>query len=491
MPGNVEQLAGMDAAFLYMETPTQHMHVCGTMILEPDLGDGDDTTAARRAAAEELTELILRRISELPAFRRRIVETPLGLSHPAWAEVPRFRARNHVRQVAVEPPGTAAQLEEVVGRIASRPLDRRRPLWELWVIHGLENGRIGIVLKVHHAVVDGIAALGVLERLFTTDPGTEPDEPKAKRPRPRPAPTPLDLLGSALETAAQAPGKIAHTLNRTGQALATLARDSVHLITTRERPAMWFTSPRTGFNGALTSDRAVAFGRVPLATVKRIKNGFGVTVNDVVMAACARSLGEYLRRHGDAPQRPLVASVPISEHGVEAPAAGINRASVMFIGLPVHTTDPEAIVQSIHEQSVGGKRVYAAFGPYMLAEWVDIAPPSLLTAAMGLYSRWKLAEYVPPVHSLVVSNVPGPPFPLYAGRARVVAAYPLGPILEGAAVNITVISYADAVDIGLITCPQAVPRPWEIARGFERAIEELAVAADTRAKPTALYGAQA
>ena len=484
----------MDAAFLYMETPTQHMHVCGTMILEPldaSADPGADTTAVRRAAAERLTDSILHRIAELPAFRRRIVATPLGLSHPAWVEVQRFRPRNHVRQAAVDEPGTPEQLAEVVGRIAAKPLDRRRPLWELWIIHGLEAGRIGVVLKVHHAMVDGIAALGVLGRLFTIDRDEEPVESSGKRHRSRPAPTPLDLAASVWDAAVAAPGKLASTLNRTAHALVSLARDSVHLITTRERPAMWFSSPRTVFNRALTAERTVAFGRVPLATVKRIKSVFGVTVNDVVLAGCAMSLGEYLREHGETPRRPLVASVPISEHGLAGPVASINRVSVMFIGLPVHLRNPEAVVRSIHEQSIGGKRVYESFGPYMLADWVDIAPPPLFAAAVGAYSRWKLADYLPPVHSLVISNVPGPPVPLYAGGARLVAAYPFGPILEGAVINISVMSYDGAVDIGLITCPRAVPRPAEIARGFERAIDELAVAAEARAKESALYDLQA
>jgi diacylglycerol O-acyltransferase len=490
--GKVEQLAGMDAAFLYMETPTQHMHVCGTMILEPiDLPEDTttDTTAVRRAAAERLTDLIVHRIAELPAFRRRIVETPFNLSHPAWVEVPRFRPKNHVRQVTLDAPGTSEQLAEVVGRIAGRRLDRRRPLWELWIVHGLEAGRIGVVLKVHHAVVDGIAALAVLGRLFTTEPG-EAAAGSAKRHRPQPEPTSLDLAEAVWNAATRAPGKIAHTLNRTAHALVALAGDSVRLVTTRERPAMWFSSPRTVFNRALTAERAVAFGRVPLSMVKEIKNAFGVTVNDVVLAACARALGYYLRAHGETPERPLVASVPISEHGMGGPVNSINRASVMFIGLPVQLDDPAAIMRSIQEQSIGGKRVYETFGPYMLAEWVDIAPPPLFAAAMGAYSRWKLAEHLPPVHSLVISNVAGPPVPLYAGGARLIAAYPFGPILEGAAVNISVMSYAGAIDIGLITCPRAVPRPAEVARGFERAVDELAAAADRRAKRTALYGAQ-
>jgi WS/DGAT/MGAT family acyltransferase len=244
---------------------------------------------------------------------------------------------------------------------------------------------------------------------------------------------------------------------------------------------MLFSSPRTSFNHALTPKRAVGFGRVPLATVKKIKNAFGVTVNDVVLAACARALGEYLRAHGETPRRPIVATVPVSEHaGESAPMRG-NRVSAMFIGLPVHLDDLALVVHSIHEQSIGAKKVYAAFGPSMLAAWADLMPPRLFAAAMARYSRWRLAEYVPPAHSVVISNVPGPPMPLFAGDARLVAAYPLGPVLEGAAVNISVMSYLDAVDIGLITCARAVPRPSEIARGFERAVEELAAAAKTQA----------
>jgi len=230
---------------------------------------------------------------------------------------------------------------------------------------------------------------------------------------------------------------------------------------------------------------------VPLATVKHVKNAFGVTVNDVVLAACARALGQYLREHGETPRRPLVATVPVSEHGAGGGVTSANRVSAMFIGLPVHVDDLETVVRSIHEQSIGAKKVYASFGPYLLAEWVDMAPPPLFSAAVGLYSRWQLAEYLPPAHSIVISNVAGSPVPLYASGARLIAAYPLGPVLEGAAVNISVMSYDGALDVGLITCPRAVPHPSEIARGFERATDELAAAAGVRAKATALYSLRA
>jgi diacylglycerol O-acyltransferase len=467
----IERLPGIDAAFLYMETPTQHMHVCGTMILEPARGGVEDPPSDPRATADCLAELIARRISAIPEFRRRIVDAPFGISHPAYFEAVSFHARDHVSLMTVAAPGGPDQLAEVVGRIAAKPLERGRPLWELCVIDGLERGQLGVVLKVHHALVDGVAALGVIGQIFADDTGGESVMPL--KARPPGTPNVFELTASMIGAVAKVPSKVVSTIRHSGSALMALARNSVELITTRERPAMLFSSPRTVLNHALTAERVVAFGRVPLATVKRIKTAFGVTVNDVVLTACTRALAQYLADHGETPQRPLVATVPISEHDTGTAMTSANQVSAMFLGLPVHLDDLEAVIRSIHEQSIGAKRVHAAFGPAMLAEWADIAPPSLFAAAVRAYSRWSLAEFLPPAHSLVISNVPGPSEPLYAGGARLISAYPLGPILEGAAVNISVMSYDGAVDIGLIACPRAVPHPAEIARGFERAMEEL------------------
>jgi WS/DGAT/MGAT family acyltransferase len=234
------------------------------------------------------------------------------------------------------------------------------------------------------------------------------------------------------------------------------------------------SSPRTSFNRALTPRRAVAFGRVPLESAKRIKNAFGVTVNDVVLAACTIALRDYLRARGECPQRAIIATVPVSQHARGETRTFGNRVSTMFIGLPVHLEMATDVLRNVHEQSVGAKKLYAAFAPAMLADWAELASPALFTGAAALFSHWKLAERLPPTHSVVISNIAGPPMSLYAGDAPLVAAYPLGPILEGAVVNITVVSYAGSVDIGVITCPKSVPRPSEIVRAFECAIADLA-----------------
>lgn len=477
----VERLRGLDAAFLYLETPSQHMHVTGAMILEPDTGAASssrlDGSSDEQAIAERITETLLHRLTEQEAFRKRLVEAPLGITHPAWVGVSRLDPREHVRFLTLAAPGTIDQLTEAVGRIASVPLDRSRPLWELWTIGGVEGGRIGVVLKAHHAILDGVSGLEVLGRLFTTEPETDTSGASPETSAEQDEPTAAWLAASALLSVLRAPANIAQTLIHTARAAIPLVRGALEMASAAVRPAMPFSAPRTTLNRALTSERAVAFGSVPLAWAKEIKSAFGVTVNEVVLAACTRALGDYLRAHGEPPRQPMVASAPVSEHVAGESGGPRNRVSAMFVGLPVQLTAVSDIVEAIHVQSVGAKKIYASFGSAMLADWVELAPPALLAGAVGLYSRWQLAERLPPPHSVVISNVPGPQFPLYAGTARLVAAYPLGPVLEGAGVNISVLSYAGSVNIGLITCPRAVPEPSEIARGFERAVEELLTAA--------------
>jgi WS/DGAT/MGAT family acyltransferase len=473
----VERLRGLDAAFLYLETPTQHMHVTATMLLEPD---AVAASTPAYALAEGVARTLYRRLTEQEAFRRRVVEAPLGIAHPALVGVPRVDPLDHLRSVTLPAPGTLDQLADAVGRIASVPLDRGRPLWELWTITGVDGGRLGVVIKAHHTILDGVSGVEMLGRLFTTEPDLAPSgaslEPIVEQAEPAAA----ELARSALLAMVRAPASVARTLLHTARAVVPLARGALEMASAAVRPAMPFSASRTLLNRALTAERAVALGTVALDTIREIKGAFGVTVNDVVLAACTRALGEYLRAHGEPPREPIVASTPVSEHVPGGARGARNRVSAMFVGLPVHLTRVADIVDTIHARSVAAKKVYAAFGPAMLADWAELAPPLLFACAAGLYSRWQLAERLPPPHSVVISNMAGPPFPLYVGTARLVAAYPLGPVLEGAGLNVSVLSYAGAVHLGLIACPRAVPEPAEIARRFERAVDELLAAARER-----------
>lgn len=475
------RLRGIDAAFLYLETPSQHMHVTATMLLEPEPGADHEKTAGA------VTETLLRRLAELDGFRSRLAAAPLGIAHPAWVPVSGFRPREHSRSLTLPAPGTMEQLREAVGRIASVPLDRGRPLWELWTIAGVEGGRIGVVLKVHHAMIDGVAGLAVLGHLFTAGPETgdaAPLDTVDEEP-----PSAFQLMADAVAAAIRAPAHAANALIHTARAVVPFARTAMAEASALVAPILPFSAPRSLLNHALTPERAVAFGRVSLASVKEIKRAHGVTVNDVVLAAVTRALGDYLRAHDEPPDHPIVASVPVSEHAPDDAGLLSNRVSVMFVGLPVHLTGTEDILAFIHAQARGAKEIYASLGPAMLADWAELAPPGPLAAAAGLYSRWELAERMPPPHSIVVSNVPGPPCDLWVGNARLAAAYPLGPVLEGAGLNVSVVSYAGSVDVGLIACPRAVPDPAEIARGFERAIAEMRTTAHEAMTPHHALGA--
>jgi WS/DGAT/MGAT family acyltransferase len=322
-------------------------------------------------------------------------------------------------------------------------------------------------------MLDGIAGLEVLGRLFTAGPETIEAHPPSAIDAESDEPSPFWLAAAALAAVLRAPASVAHTLMHTARAVVPFVRTSIAEASALVAPILPFSAPRSILNHALTPQRVVAFGRVPLAAVKEIKSAYGVTVNDVVLAACARALGDYLRAHGEPPQHPIVASVPVSEHVADDAGTLSNRVSAMFVGLPVHLTRDEEIVAYIHAQAKGAKEIHASLGPAMLADWAELAPPALFAGAAGLYSRWQLAERLPPPHSIVISNVPGPPFGLWVGKVRLAAAYPLGPVLEGAGINVSVVSYDGSVDLGLITCPRAVADPAEIARGFERAVDDM------------------
>lgn len=467
----IERLRGIDAAFLYLETPSQHMHVTATMLFEPaplHLPGGAAPDAAMVAAV--MADRLAHRLAADPSFRRRLAAAPLAMAHPAWVDATDFDVDDHVRLVTLPVPGSREQLREEVGRIAQVPLDRRRPLWELTAIAGVEGGLVAVVLKVHHAMVDGVSGVELFARLFVDACLQEP-----KGAPPVAVPSPFALVASAGVAALTLPGRVYRTVTRTLGVLGPAVRAALGSVAA-PAPTLPFSAPRTALNRALTAERRVAFGRVPLADIKEVKTAFAVTVNDVVLGACALALGEYLREKGEDPQQPLVASVPVSEHGADD-AAAPNRVSVMFVGLPVHLREAGEVLSFVHAGAAGAKRLHGALGRAMLAEWAELAPPAILTAAAGLYSRWQLADRLPPPHSVVISNVPGPPFTLTTEEARLVAAYPIGPVLEGAGINISVLSYVDTVHVGLVTCPRTVPDPAELARGIERAVAAMLDAA--------------
>lgn len=460
----------MDATFVYMETPDMHAHVVGTLLLDP-------STVKGGYSFEGVKDLLRDRIHLVPPFRRRLIEVPFKLAHPVWIEDPDFDLDRHVHRVGVPPPGTAQDLADFVGEFASEPLDRNRPLWTMTVVEGLEDGMIALVSKIHHAAIDGVSGADLMVHLFDLSPEVEPVERPEQRLVDR-VPSDAELVLGALGTIATQPLGFVKMADRARKGILGAVR------TQRNRPegsrpvTLPFTAPKVPFNGAITPHRAVAFGRASLEDMKVIKRAFGTTVNDVVLAACTMSLRHWLIAHDALPDKPLVASCPVSVHDEQKDAPGTNKVSSMFVSLPVTTADPVEQLRLIHEDTKGAKELNKAMGADLLTGLAEFAPPRLLNRASQLYSRMNLADRHRPVHNLIISNVPGPPVPLYSAGARVEATYPMGPILEGSGLNLTVLSNMGNVDFGAMACKEMVPDLWDIAAGFADAVTELRKRAD-------------
>ena len=456
----MQRLSGTEAAFLYLETPSTHMHVTGTLVLDPGSLDG-------REPLGEVRRLLEERLHLLPPFRRRLVQIPLGAAHPVWIEDPDFDLDAHLERWELPAPGSRAELEELVGELAGRPLDRSRPLWHMDIIEGLEHGRIAAVARIHHAAIDGVSGAELMASLFDLTPEIAPVPPPDEPWVPDPVPTDASLLAGAVGEGARSPLRLMSALS--GSLRSFVSRAGRTSTAPRVRP---FSAPRTPFTGAVTPRRSVAFGRSSLADVRAVGSAVGATVNDVLLGATTSSLRSYLAHHGALPDAPLVAAMPISARGEGEVELGV-QVSVMLVPLPVHLDDPLARLREINGHTSALKADRAARGGDSLADWAELTPPALLSGVARFYSGARLADVHPPIHNLVVSSIPGPPVPLFIAGATLEATYPMGPLIEGSGLNVTVLTNLGNVDVGIIACPDLVPEVAELARGFEAGVAEL------------------
>src|SRR3954464_10310723 len=482
----MRQLSGLDSAFLNLENATQFGHVAGLSIFtRPDI-PGYGPYAAWKEQLEE-------RLHLLEPLRRRLAEVPLGLDHPFWINDPNFDLQFHVRHRAVPPPGSDEQLANVVGRIVARPLDRRRPLWLSYVIEGLADARFAVLTVIPQAAVDGASGVELLTLMLDDDP-TCPDVPPATEPwRPEPVPSDLGLLARATLNLPRKPARAillsARTAREIGQATrnpalvgaADQVRRSLQgplgtvLNLGRDRgevrdapsPIPAARPPRTPFNRPITPHRKLAIGSAPLDTVKQIKTAFGATLNDVVMAVCAAGLRTWLERpHPPAggppgrrvalPDDPLVALVPVSIRTGEETDRWTNRVSMLATVLPTDEPDPVQRVRRVHAAMASRKEVFRAIPAERLTDFAEFPPPAVFARAMRLSARLRVGSRLP-VGNLVISNVPGPRKPLYAAGAQLQHYFPVSVITEGQGLNITVQSYLNQLDFGLVCCPELVP----------------------------------
>ena len=465
----MERLSGLDAAFLYLETATNHMSVGALAVLDP-------STVPGGYAFQKVRDVLESRAHLVPPLRRRLVEVPLGLHHPVWVDDPDFRLDAHLRRAALPAPGGEQELAELVAEVMSHPLDRRRPLWELHVVEGLESGMLAVLFKTHHAAVDGVAAAQLALALLDLQPQPSPVPPREQPWAADPLPTGPELVADALSALAGQPRAAVEVAGRAVQAaLRVRQRNREAGVTPPPGP---FTAPRTSLSTSVSPWRRFASAQLPLEEVRRVKRAVGGTVNDVVLAVCSGALRSYLADRGEQVHGDLVALVPISVPGEDRAEAGGNRISPMLVSLATTVEDPVRRLQAIHESTERAKEQDKEVAAGSLTSWVDVVPPALAVPAARLASSLRVVERLPPVFNVVVSNVPGPDLPLYLAGARLAAVYPLGPVVDGAALNVTVLSYGGQMSFGLLADAKALPEVGAIASRLEPSFEELRKAVD-------------
>jgi diacylglycerol O-acyltransferase / wax synthase len=464
----MQRLTGLDAVFLYMETPSIHMHVASTAVFDP-------STVPGGYSFDKVKDLVRERLPLLPPFRRRVVEIPFALHHPLWIEDPDFDIDFHVRRAALPSPGGPTELAEFAADVVSHPLDRRRPLWEMYVVEGLEGGMIAAITKVHHAAIDGVSGAELTVNLLDLQP--EPAPAPDDTWRPDSLPSDFELVGYALTSLARQPIRGAKALRRTAETALRLRRRNRQ--PDASPPPGFGTAPRSSINTSIGPWRRFAFSDVGLDDVKAVKNALGGTVNDVVLAMCSGALRRYFTDRNEKLESSLTAMVPISVRTEDEKGTYGNRVSSLLVRLHDEIDDPIERLRRISAETRAAKDQEQAIDAATLSsEWAEFAAPALAARAARLYSRTRMADRMRPLFNVTISNVPGPDFPLYSAGAQMRAMYPMGPIADGGALNITLMSYMGRIYFGLVADRDAVPQVHTIADGIEASLTELKKAAD-------------
>jgi diacylglycerol O-acyltransferase len=465
-------MSGADATFLYFETPTSHMHVLGTIVV--------DTKDCPGWSADDVIATFEQRLDLLEPFRRKLVGATLRLHHPVWMDDPDVDVASHVSRVHCPEPGTMKELAREVAAFASRQLDRNRPLWECLVVEGMADGRAAIVLKLHHCAVDGVGAARILGQVFDLGPEgrTEAELMGARaeaKSRQLPEPSLLDVALHTFTGLAMRPVNIVRFLPTAVRAVTGIVN---HRRSDEDTSggALPLTAPRVHFNGSITAGRVVAYVDVALQDVKDIKKIVGGTFNDAITSITGGALRAYLAAQDDLPESSLIAVIPVSVRGGDDDIAA-NRTSAMFTSLGTDIADPVERLKVVRQANLVGKGTQSAVGDNIVGQISELAPPNTTAAIARFYGSLRLADRHPVVHNVVISNVAGPPIQIWMAGAKVDGLYPLGPVLEGPGLNITIVSYRDRVGFGLIACDTNLPDIDALAAQFPIAVAALLTAA--------------
>lgn len=463
----MRRLTAGDAMFLYNEKPGQHMHTLKLAIFDHSKTPGGYSFESRK-------QKLAARLDRLPPLRWRTLATPLGLNHPLWIEDPDFDLDYHVRRAAIPAPGGSRELCSLVEEIASRQLDRNRPLWEVWMIEGLEGGQVAALTKIHHSLADGVAAAELLRRVLSPSPEEESADPQS-RWEPEPVPPKGERVRLALRDLV---GFLAEAVPRAWRSLWRSRRvRGEHRRQGAVDPPKPYDAPLTSFNCALSAQRRFAYTSVSLDDAKAIRTAFGCSINDVLLATVAGALRNFLLAKGELPGVPLIASIPVSTSQEPRPYG--NSTGAWYVHLPTQLEDPVARLRAVQRSVRISREEFADTAGARLTDWIELFPPVLLKQIFSRLPLWLLKAGRAPMANLIVSNVRGPAQPLLYDGALMTGFYSVGPILEGVALNVTSWSYADQMNVSLLGCRNALPDLWELADQICVAFEELLKASAT------------
>ena len=477
----MRQLTALDQQFLALEDARHVGHVGALAVLDPSTAPGGAITL------EDLQLLIAERLPLIPPFRWRLAEVPFSLDYDYWLDDPDFDLDFHVRELALPPEADDEKLGEQVARIFARPLDRGRPLWELYLIHGLPEGRVGVMTKIHHAVIDGMSGAEIQGALLDMSPeGREPPPPMSDAGDA--TPSELEMLARGALGLARYPLRLVSSVPRAlpnvGEvpslsaipglrAAGRLAAGVQQALGRRGRVVgeKDLAPPRTPFNGRISAHRRFVFGRLSLEEVKQVKNLYGCTVNDVVVSLCAGAVRRWLLEHEALPQDPLVAQIPVSVRTERQRGTYGNRILLMTAPLFTCEADPIRRLERTHDALSGMKERHKALPAELLQDANQFIPPAVFSRAARL--SFSLASRGRPMWNLVISNVPGPQLPLYMAGGRLEANYPISVVTDGMGLNITVMSYRGWLDFGIVADRDQMPDAWELMGWLRDALDEL------------------
>ena len=467
----MRRLNGVDALLLYSEAPETHMHTLKIGVIDVSAMPGGFTHELFRRIASE-------RLHELKPLGYQLVDIPFKLHHPMWVENSEIDLDYHLRRVSVPAPGGRRELDQVIGEIASTPLDRSRPLWEMYLIEGLEGGRIAVLGKIHHALADGVASANLLARgMDLQDAGQDRDSYATD-----PAPAKSELVRTAFADHMRQIGRIPSVMRYTAQGMGRVRRSSRKLSPELTRP---FTPPPSFMNHMVDGTRRFATAALSLADVKETAKHLGVTINDMVLAISAGALRQLSLRHDGQSEHPLLASVPVSFDFSRERISGNRFTGVMMV-VPIHLEDPLARVQAVHDAAVDAKEANHLMGPELVSRWSAYFPPA---PAEALFRWLANKDGQNKVLNLPISNVPGPREHGRVGGALVTEIYSVGPLTTGSGLNITVWSYVDQLNVSVLSDGATLSDPHELTDAMIEAFVEIRRAAGLSEEMTVIESA--